>query len=140
MGDHNDRIGELESQMQLMKSMMGNGGGGSGDGMLDALETLVNNLRKECHSKFASRDSHDSLEKRLKELEKSHEELQEKEEKLENNVGEMDKTVKDHTIDIGNTHLTFRGIESKNGQDVGVGRGLERENEWLGRVGYPRNP
>jgi len=43
-----------------MKSLGGVGGGtmdeGTSKGLLDALEILVDNLRKECYSKFADRD------------------------------------------------------------------------------------
>lgn len=30
-------------------------------GMLDALEILIENLRKECYAKFADRDEHNQL-------------------------------------------------------------------------------
>jgi predicted ATPase len=49
-----------------------NAGSGNGEGkagFMDALETLVENLKKECYAKFASRDTQDNVLKRLNKLE-----------------------------------------------------------------------
>lgn len=37
-------------------------------GFLDALETLVENLRKECYAKFADRDTLNDLDERIKRI------------------------------------------------------------------------
>lgn len=60
MKDNEAKVAEIDSSLHLMKSLSGAGGGKiDGDtskGLLDALEVLVENLRKECYAKFADRD------------------------------------------------------------------------------------
>lgn len=64
----------------LIKSM--GGGLGSDDtdgvrqGMLDALEILVENLRKECYAKFADRDDYNQTKKSCDDLQKRMQELE----------------------------------------------------------------
>jgi len=41
-------------------------------GFMDALETLVENLRKECYAKFANRDHVEEMDKKLEELLKNY--------------------------------------------------------------------
>ena len=49
----------MDSSLLLVKSLGGAGSGNmdesTGKGLLDALEILVENLRKECYAKFADR-------------------------------------------------------------------------------------
>lgn len=50
----------------------GGGDNGLGDnkaGFFDALETLIENLRKECYSKFADREEFNDLKKRIEVIE-----------------------------------------------------------------------
>ena len=58
-----NKLNEHESSIQLLKSLSGvkKEGGNGEDGMLDALETLIENLRKECYSKFGDRDVQEEL-------------------------------------------------------------------------------
>ena len=69
--DQQNKVGELDSSVLMLKSLLNNnsGDGGERPGFLDALETLVENLRKECYSKFALRETGDDLLKRVKVLE-----------------------------------------------------------------------
>jgi hypothetical protein len=68
--------------MTLIKSFSLSGGDGDNSGensigkIIDALETLVENLRKECYAKFADRDQHNNLKKRIDELEKQYKEIE----------------------------------------------------------------
>ena len=68
--DHEKRIAEAESTILLLKSM---GSGSSGEdgkpGFLDALESLVDKLRKECESKYAGKDDLIKFKKRIDALE-----------------------------------------------------------------------
>ena len=78
--DSEAKIAEHDSTLMLLKSFSGGGSEdteGARQGMLDALEILVENLRKECYSKFAERDELyqqkkliDDLNRRLSDLEK----------------------------------------------------------------------
>lgn len=64
--DHSSRMDEVESSLLLLKSLMNSGDSENGKpGFLDALEILVENLRKECYAKFADRDSLDDLKERV---------------------------------------------------------------------------
>ena len=57
--DNEAKVSELDSSVLLLKSLSGGGSGVDGDsskGLLDALEVMVDNLRKECYAKFADRD------------------------------------------------------------------------------------
>ena len=58
--DHDNRITEAENSILLLKSLSGGHGSGEGNdgkpGIIDALETLVENLRKECDAKFGDRE------------------------------------------------------------------------------------
>jgi len=62
----------------LLKSLSGSGGDGSeGDGegkkgVLDALEILVENLRKECYAMFAGKDEFNDLKDRVESLERDN--------------------------------------------------------------------
>ena len=70
--DHSDRLGESERTVMLIKSMGGSGFGDNGDvnpGHLDALEILIENLRKECYAKFAEKDDFNKFKKRVETLE-----------------------------------------------------------------------
>jgi hypothetical protein len=70
--NNNDRLGETERTVLLLKSMGATVSGNDGDGkpgFLDALEILIENLRKECYSKFAERDDFNKFRKRVEALE-----------------------------------------------------------------------
>lgn len=43
-------------------------GGGSSEAVLNALETMIENLRKECYAKFANREALDGLQINIKDL------------------------------------------------------------------------
>lgn len=64
----------MNNTMLLLKSLGASNNGGEGnDGkpdILDALETLIENLRKECYAKFAPRDEISGLKQRIEILEK----------------------------------------------------------------------
>jgi hypothetical protein len=73
--DHENRISEAESTILLLKSL---GGSSSSDndnggkpGFLDALEILIENLRKECYSKFAEKDDLSKFKKRIADIEEN---------------------------------------------------------------------
>ena len=70
--DHGNRITEAENTILLLKSLGGSSGSGSDGkpGFLDALETLVDNLRRECYDKFAERDDFNNFKKRIDAVEK----------------------------------------------------------------------
>ena len=60
----------------LLKSLQGSGEGGDGEGnrgALDALEILVENLRKECYAMFAGKEEFRGLEERIEQLERDNE-------------------------------------------------------------------
>jgi len=68
--DHTGRLSELESSVLLLKSLSNTGSSEDGKpGFLDSLETLVENLRKECYMKFADRDLFSDLGKRVSVIE-----------------------------------------------------------------------
>ena len=72
MSDHDNRINEAENTILLVKSM--GAGSSSNDstgkpGFMDALETLIDNLRKECYAKFTDREDSNKLRKRVEQLE-----------------------------------------------------------------------
>ena len=47
---------DQDSQMKLLKSLSGGSGSeGDGKGVIDALEIMIENLRKECYAHFAER-------------------------------------------------------------------------------------
>jgi hypothetical protein len=85
--DHADRIIDTENAVILLKSMSGapsNSGSGTGSGangnngnFFDALETLIENLRKECYAKFGDRDEFNHFKKRLEALEQHMDEVDE---------------------------------------------------------------
>ena len=56
-----------------MKSLAGagssNSGGGDNKGVIDAIEVMIENLRKECYAKFAEREDADDMKKRIEALE-----------------------------------------------------------------------
>lgn len=77
-GDHSDRLSEAERTILLIKSMKGTGSGEEGGdnlGSLDALEILIENLRKECYAKFAEREDLKKSNERIDELERLMKEL-----------------------------------------------------------------
>jgi hypothetical protein len=62
--DNEAKIAEHDSTIQLLKSL-GAGSSGDGNGIIDQLEILIENLRKECYGKFADRSDLDSLKSKL---------------------------------------------------------------------------
>jgi hypothetical protein len=62
---------ELERTVILLKSMSGGGGGGENNtsGLIEALEQMIDNLRKEVYAKFKLRESDDIFSKKLLDLE-----------------------------------------------------------------------
>jgi hypothetical protein len=55
-----------------LKSLSGSGNdGGDGDnkGVIDAIEIMIENLRKECYAKFAEREDAEDMKKRIGKLE-----------------------------------------------------------------------
>lgn len=71
-----DKINEIESTLLLLKSLSGGGNSGDGGaGIIDQLEILIENLRKECYAKFADRDDFTNLKRRVAELEREYTEL-----------------------------------------------------------------
>lgn len=65
--------------MELLRSLgfIGNNQGEDAkQGFFDALETLIENLRKECYAKFVFRDDFASFRKRVENLEKEMEDTQ----------------------------------------------------------------
>lgn len=75
--EHGDRLSEAERTILLLKSMGGSGDDNGGDksGFIDALEILVENLRKECYSRFAEKDDLKAFGTRISDLEKEMKEL-----------------------------------------------------------------
>lgn len=70
--EHGDRLGDAERTMLLLKSMGSTVGGDGSDGKpgyLDALEILIENLRKECYAKFAEKDDLNKFRHRIEKLE-----------------------------------------------------------------------
>ena len=65
--DHDERLGEHASSIQLLKSMGQQEDGKPG--FLDALETMIENLKKEIYARFASKDEVEDLSKRVTALE-----------------------------------------------------------------------
>jgi len=69
--DSEAKLAEHDSTLMLLKSLSGgssDGSEGAKQGMLDALEILVENLRKECYSKFAERDELNQQKKLIDDL------------------------------------------------------------------------
>lgn len=91
------KTAELDSSLQLMKTLGGVGGGkmddGTGKGLLDALEILVDNLRKECYAKFADKDDQNEMQKKMEEL---NDRLSELEQRVETDEALL-KDCKDQT-------------------------------------------
>ena len=48
----NERINDLESQLELLKQMGGSGGGDGGQGLLGALNDITDKMRKEFDGKL----------------------------------------------------------------------------------------
>jgi hypothetical protein len=56
--------------------MSSSGQDGDGNaGMIDALEIMIENLRKECYAKFANRDLQEKLKSKVKKLKKHAKEM-----------------------------------------------------------------
>ncbi|CDW76993.1 UNKNOWN [Stylonychia lemnae] len=95
--DQEAKTAELDSSLQLMKTLGGVGGGkmddGTGKGLLDALEILVDNLRKECYAKFADKDDQNEMQKKMEEL---NDRLSELEQRVETDEALL-KDCKDQT-------------------------------------------
>ena len=70
--EHDDRITDAENAILILKSL-GNSGNSSGNdgkpGFMDALEILIENLRKECYAKFAEKDDFNVFKSRVSALE-----------------------------------------------------------------------
>lgn len=69
--DNNNRLAEAESTILLLKSLGSTASNGEDGkpGFLDALESLVDKLRKECESKYALKDDMLKFKKRIDALE-----------------------------------------------------------------------
>jgi hypothetical protein len=69
--DHSNRLAEAESSILLLKSLGSSGASGDDGkpGFLDALESLVDKLRKECEGKYALKDDMIKFKKRIDALE-----------------------------------------------------------------------
>lgn len=76
------RIEDLEKQMKDINNrllLLGNMSGGSGEGIdTNALQALLDSLRKEFEDKFASKDEMEDLKARVEKLEHSVSDLDEK--------------------------------------------------------------
>lgn len=78
VSDHEDRLTTAEGTILLLKSMGATAGSGGKDGepsFIDALQILVENLRKECYAKFADREEFINFKKRVEDLEKHMKEV-----------------------------------------------------------------
>lgn len=84
--EHDAKIAEHDSTLMLLKTMSGSGNGEGGQAMLDALEILVENLRKECYSKFADRDDFNQSQVQMKDLLKRMEQLERRTDTNEENI------------------------------------------------------
>lgn len=84
--DCNERIGNAENSITLLKALGGGNGADGGDGnnlqgLLDALEKMIGNLRRELNTNLASKSDLDSLRRKVEDI-IDHQKDQDK--KLEN--------------------------------------------------------
>lgn len=56
-------MADYDGKLNILKSMAGSGGGGDSEennkGVIDAIEIMIENLRKECYAKFGKIDDVD---------------------------------------------------------------------------------
>ena len=92
--EHDSKIKENENNIMLLKSLSNSGGDGSaGDGeskkgVLDALEILVENLRKECYAMFAGKEEFNDLKERVESLERDNDKNKKQ---IDSNLNDLNK-------------------------------------------------
>ena len=64
-----NRLNEHQSSISLLKGLGAETNANGKPGFIDALEEMIDNLRKEIYGKFADKDSFEDLKKRVEELE-----------------------------------------------------------------------
>lgn len=72
------------------------GGDGSSEGMLEALEKLVDNLRKECYATFVRKDENKDFENKVDDLDKRVTELEKGYKVHKNKLGDHDSRINTH--------------------------------------------
>lgn len=70
--EHGDRLSQSENNILLLKGLNNVGGNDEDEegkkGLLDALQIMVENLRKECYANFGSRYDTDYLKRKMEEV------------------------------------------------------------------------
>jgi chromosome segregation ATPase len=116
MKDHTDSIAEHNSSIQLLKTLGATRSGSNGDNgssMIDALETLIENLRKECYAKFGDRQEQDSMKRRIDDIMNHLRELDHKSENHENSIYQCRDITDTNKLDIDDLKKKMKDITNQ---------------------------
>jgi len=131
--ENSNNVNEALNSVSLLKTLsFATSSGGDGDnsgsnmkGIIDALETLVDNLRKECYAKFGDRDEMNGMGRKIEQIQEHLKHLDESSKNHETSLGVCRDITDTNKLDIDDLKKFMKEMKAQNGKNINTNSSAE---------------
>lgn len=133
--EFDQRISDQDNKITLLKALGGGDGKGPDlDSLINALQVMVENLRKECYAQFAERDEHRTLQSKVRNLDEKTNDINKRLDNLDNGIFQCRSITDTNNMDIQDIKKKLNGLGGKSDSEDILRRLAQLEKSVQGKL------